>query len=192
MAGRRNIDMRLAASLVLLIASATVAAAQSPRPSASPAAAPAAPPAASPAAGPAGAPPSGSPPPYAADNEKYIAEVQAAIKGKEELPAKDVFKNVQMLGDLPAARLLRTMQGFTRSIGVACTKCHVAGQWDSDEKDDKGVTRDMMKMTRAINDDYLKKIAALAEDKPSVNCNTCHRGQAHPGAELRPATSPTR
>ena len=180
--------MRLAASLVLLVASATVAAAQSPRPSASPAAAPAA----SPAAGPAGAPPSGSPPPYAADNEKYIAEVQAAIKGKEELPAKEVFKNVQMLGDLPAARLLRTMQGFTRSIGVACTKCHVAGQWDSDEKDDKGVTRDMMKMTRAINDDYLKKIAALAEDKPNVNCNTCHRGQAHPGAELRPAAPPTR
>lgn len=186
--------MRLAATLVLLAASATMAAAQSPRPSSSPspAAAPAAGPAAAPAAGPAGAPPSGSPPPYAADNEKYIAEVQAAIKGKEELPAKEVFKNVQMLGDLPAARLLRTMGGFTRSIGVACTKCHVAGQWDSDEKDDKGVTRDMMKMTRAINEDYLKKIAALAEDKPNVNCNTCHRGQAHPGAELRPAASPTR
>ena len=96
-----------------------------------------------------------------------------------------------MLGDLPAARLLRTMQTFTRAIGVACTKCHVAGQWDSDEKDDKGVTRDMMKLTRTINDD-LKKIAALADDKPSVNCNTCHRGQAKPGAELRPAAPPTR
>ena len=184
--------MRLAASLVLFAASATMAAAQSPRPSSSPAAAPAAAPSAAPGGAPAGAPPSGSAPPYAADNEKYIAEVQAAIKGKEELPAKEVFKNLQMLGDLPAARLLRTMQGFTRAVGVACTKCHVAGQWDSDEKDDKGVTRDMMKMTRAINEDYLKKIAALAEDKPNVNCNTCHRGQAKPGAELRPAASPTR
>jgi hypothetical protein len=177
--------MRLAVSLVLLAATATVAAAQSPRPSSSPA------PAASPAAGPAGVPPSGNPPSYAADNERYIAEVQAAIKGREEAPAKEVFKNVQMLGDLPAARLLRTMQTFTRAIGVACTKCHVAGQWDSDEKDDKGVTRDMMKLTRTINED-LKKIAALADDKPTVNCNTCHRGQAKPGAELRPAAPPTR
>jgi hypothetical protein len=184
--------MRLAVSLVLLVATANMAAAQSPRPSASPAAAPSAAPSAVPAGSPAAATPSGSPPPYAAENERYIAEVQAAIKGKEELPAKDVFKNVQMLGDLPAARVLRTMQAFTRALGVACTKCHVPGQFESDEKDDKGVTRDMMKMTRAINEDYLKKIAALADDKPNVNCNTCHRGQAKPGAELRPAASPTR
>ena len=177
--------MRLALPLALLVASAAVAGAQTPSPS------PAGPPAGGPG-GPMGAPPSGSPPPYAADNERSIQSVQAAIKGKEDLPAKEVFKNVLILGDLPAARLLRTMQGFTRSIGVACTKCHVADKWDSDEKDEKGVTRDMMKMTRAINEDYLKKITALADDKPNVNCNTCHRGQAKPGAELRPAASPTR
>jgi hypothetical protein len=195
MAGRRINHMRLAVSLILLSATATLAAAQSPRPSASPAASPAASApsgSASSAGAPAAATPSGSPPPYAAENERYIADVQAAIKGKEELPAKDVFKNVQILGDVPAARLLRTMQAFTRSLGVACTKCHVAGQFESDEKDDKGVTRDMVKMTRAINEDYLKKITALADDKPNVNCNTCHRGQAKPGAELRPAASPTR
>jgi Photosynthetic reaction centre cytochrome C subunit len=180
------------ASLVLVVASSiagAVAAAQAPSqpPGFSPA------PAASPATAPApAASPSGSPPPYAAENEKYIAAVTAAIKGKEELPAKEVFKNVQLLGDVPAARLLRTMQGFTRSIGVACTKCHVADHWDSDDKEEKGVTRDMVKMTRAINEDYLKKIQALAEDKPNVNCFTCHRGQAHPGAELRPPTTPAR
>jgi hypothetical protein len=186
--------MRLAVSLILIAATATVAAAQSPRPSASPGASRAAAPSGSAASAgaPAAATPSGSPPPYAAENERYLAEVQAAIKGKEELPAKEVFKNLQMLGDVPASRVPRTMQAFTRAIGVACTKCHVPGQFESDEKDDKGVTRDMMKMTRAINEDYLKKITALADDKPSVNCNTCHRGQAHPGAELRPAAPPTR
>jgi hypothetical protein len=173
------IDMRLALPLALLVASAAVAGAQAPSPA--PSGAPGAGP-----GGPAGAPPSGSPPPYAAENERYIADVQKAIKGKEDMPAKEVFKNVQMLGDVPAARLLRTMQAFTRSIGVACTKCHVADHFDSDDKDEKGVTRDMMKMTRAINDDYLKKIKALEEDKPNVNCFTCHRGQAHPGAEQRP------
>jgi hypothetical protein len=116
--------------------------------------------------------------------------VQAAIKGKEDLPAREVFKNVQMLGDVPATRLLRTMQGFTRSLGVSCTECHVAEQFDSDDKDEKQVAREMMKMTRAINEEYLKKIAALAEDKPSVSCTTCHRGQRKAGADLRPPGPP--
>jgi uncharacterized protein (DUF849 family) len=79
------------------------------------------------------------------------------------------------------------MQSFTRSLGVACTHCHVAEEWDSDSKDDKEVTRDMMKMTRAINDDYIKPIKAIAEDKPNVTCAMCHRGQAKAASDMRPA-----
>jgi hypothetical protein len=171
MAPRRIIDMRLALSLVVIVSSVATAAAQAPSPAPSTARA------ASPA------------PPYAVENERHVADVQRAIKGKEDLPAKEVFKNVQILGDVPAARLLRTMQSFTRALGVACTKCHVADQWESEDKDDKEVTRDMMKMTRAINEDYLKKIKALEDDKPTANCFTCHRGQARPSAELRPAAA---
>jgi len=118
------------------------------------------------------------------------ASIYSHIKGKEDLPAKEVFKNVKTLTDVPATRLLRTMQAFTRSLGVSCTHCHVAEQWDSEEKEEKQVTRDMMAMTRAINDDYLKKIKALEDDKPSVNCFLCHRGHAHAGEELRPPASP--
>jgi hypothetical protein len=181
MEARRTTDMRLAMPLLLVSClGAGVAAAQSPAASPSPAAAPA------PAA------PAAAPPAWAAEVERYVADVQRMIKGKEDVPAKEVFKNVTMLGDVPASRLLRTMQGWTRALGVSCTKCHVPDKWESDEKDGKEVTRDMMKMTRAINDDYLKKIKALEEDKPSVNCFTCHRGQAHPGAELRPANAPAR
>ena len=85
---------------------------------------------------------------------------------------------------------LRTMQGFTRSLGTKCTHCHVADHWDSEDKEEKQVTRDMMAMTRAINEDYLKKIKALEQDKPSANCFLCHRGHAHAGEELRPPASP--
>ncbi len=171
--------MRLGLPLVLIACSVAAVGAQSPSPSVpSPSA---------PTPGPASAAPSGSPPPYAAENERYTADVQRAIQGKEDLPSKEVFKNVQLFGDLPATRLLRTMQTFSRALGVSCTKCHVADHWDSEDKDEKHVTRDMVKMTRAINEDYLKQIKLLADDKPSVNCFTCHRGQAHPGAELRPA-----
>ena len=66
----------------------------------------------------------------------------------------------------------------------------MADQWDSEDKEEKQVTREMMAMTRAINDDYLKKIKALEDDKPSVNCLLCHRGHAHAGEELRPPASP--
>ena len=185
--------MRVALPLLVVASTIAVAAAQTPSPSPQPVA-PAAggPPAGGPPAGPPGAGPGApaSPPAWAAENEQYVAEVQKAIAGKEDKPAKEVFKNVQMLGDVPAARLLRTMQGFARSLGVACTKCHVAGEWDSDQKDDKGVTRDMMKMTRAINDDYVKKIAAIQDDHPNVGCAMCHRGQAKASADMRPPGPP--
>jgi hypothetical protein len=173
--------MRVALPLLVIASSIAVAAAQSPSPSPMPAVPPAAP---------AAGGPSGSPPPYAAENDRHVAEVQKAIAGKEDKPAKEVFKNVKILGDVPAARLLRTMQGFTRSLGVACTHCHVAGDWDSEDKDDKQVARDMMKMTRAINEEYIKPIKSIAEDKPNVNCFMCHRGQAKAGADLRPPGPP--
>ena len=166
--------MRLGLPLALIASSIAVASAQSPAPAPS-AAAPA------PAAAPAG-----SPPPYAAENDKYLAAVQASIKGKEDLPAKEVFKNVKTLGDVPATRLLRTMQGFTRSLGVSCTHCHVAEHWDSEDKEEKQVARDMMAMTRAINEEYIKKMKALEKDKPNVGCMLCHRGRAHAGEDLRP------
>ena len=171
--------MRFGLPLAVIASSIAVASAQSPAPAASPAAA------AAPTATPSGAPA------YVAENEKYLTALQASIKGKEDLPAKEVFKNLKTLGDVPATRLLRTMQAFTRSLGAKCTHCHVAEQWDSEEKEEKQVTRDMMAMTRAINEEYLKKIKALEADKPSVNCFLCHRGHAHAGEELRPpAASP--
>ena len=179
--------MRVALPLVVMASTLAVAAAQTPPPSPSPSPA-AMPPA---AAGPGTPGPSGSPPAYAAENEKHLADLQKAIAGKEDKPSKEVFKNVQMLGDLPAARLLQTMQAFTRSLGVACTRCHVADHWDSEQKDEKQTARDMMKMTRAINDQYISQIKAIADDKPSVSCFTCHRGEPKPGARPRmPRPSP--
>src|SRR5262249_60488537 len=123
---------------------------------------PAAPPPTPPAAPPPPASPSGAPPPYAAENDKYVSDVLKSIQGKEDLPAKDVFKNVKVLGEVPAARLMRTMQAFTHALGVSCTKCHVADHWDSEEKDEKETTRAMMKMTRAINEEHIKPIKANA------------------------------
>lgn len=119
----------------------------------------------------------------AAENAKYVAELKQKIAGHEKEPAKQVFKNLKILADAPAERLLGIMeQGWARSLGVACTHCHVPGQWDSDEKPPKQIAREMTALVRTIRD-QLKAIEPLGNQNPNLNCTTCHRGQ------LKPATS---
>ena len=125
------------------------------------------------------------------DQAAAVAQVKSAIAGKEEQPAVEVFKNIQQYKGVTAGRLLRIMEfGFSRSLGVDCTHCHVPGQWDLDDKRTKQIARDMSAMVRIINNEHLKKIPNLKSANPSVNCTTCHRGQTRPALELpdaRPA-----
>jgi hypothetical protein len=120
-----------------------------------------------------------------------VAELLKSIAGREEEPAEKVFKNVQVMKGVPAGRFLRIMQmGYARSLGVNCAHCHVPGQWESDEKPTKNVAREMILMTRAINDDHLKKIKNLRSATPAVNCTTCHRGETKPALNLPDPAQP--
>ena len=121
-----------------------------------------------------------------------VAELRKSIAGKENVPAEQVFKNIQVLKGVPAGRLLSIMErGYTRSLGVRCDYCHVVGEWEKDDKQTKQTARDMVRMNADINAE-LKKIKTIAADNPVVNCSTCHRGQPKPGADRpRPQQSPT-
>jgi Photosynthetic reaction centre cytochrome C subunit len=117
--------------------------------------------------------------------EQALAQLRAEISGKENQPAEQVFKNIQLLKGMPAARLLAVMEvGYSKSLGVNCTHCHVAGQWEKEEKPTKQITRDMSAMAKAINTEYLQKIKNLKNPNPVVNCTTCHRGQVKPALNL--------
>ena len=119
------------------------------------------------------------------DQEAAIAELQRQIAGKEELPATEVFKNITQYKGVTAGRLLRIMElGFTRSLGVKCTHCHIAGEWDREDKATKQTAREMSKMVTVINGELLKNIPNLRSSNPAVNCTTCHRGQIRPALEL--------
>jgi len=119
------------------------------------------------------------------ERERYVAEVRQEIAGKETLPASQVFKNVKMLTDVPAARLLGIMNiGYGKSLGVSCTHCHTPGEWDKDDKTQKQTARDMSKMVATINNDLLKNIPNLKGPNAIVNCTTCHRGQVKPALNL--------
>jgi len=119
------------------------------------------------------------------DQAQKLADLTKQIAGKENLPAEQVFKNIQMFKGVPAARLLRIMElGYSRSLGVNCTHCHVVDQWDKDDKPTKPIAREMAKMAQTINNDLLKNIKNLKGPNPIVNCTTCHRGQTKPALNL--------
>lgn len=119
------------------------------------------------------------------DQAAAIAALQAQIAGKEELPATEVFKNITRYKGVSAGRLLRIMDhGFSRGLGVTCTHCHIAGEWDRDDKAAKQTAREMSRMMATINGELLKKIPNLKSTNPAVNCTTCHRGQIRPALEL--------
>ncbi len=93
-----------------------------------------------------------------------------------------MYKNIKVMKGVPAGRLLRIMNmGYSRSLGVGCNFCHVPGHWADDDKPAKQVARDMMVMTKAINDTLLPRVYNPDHDRRAVNCGTCHRGARHPG-----------
>ena len=119
------------------------------------------------------------------DQAQALADLRKAIAGQENKPAGEVFKNIQMLKALPAGRLLKVMElGYARSLGVDCTHCHVAGQWEKEDKPTKQIARDMAAMVANINNEQLKKIKNLKSADPVINCTTCHRGQIKPALNL--------
>jgi hypothetical protein len=123
------------------------------------------------------------------DQAQALADLRKAIAGQEEKPAGEVFKNIQMLKGMPAGRLLRVMElGYARSLGVNCTHCHVAGQWEKEDKPTKQIARDMAAMAANINNEQLKKIKNLKSAEPVINCTTCHRGQTKPALNLPDST----
>ncbi len=116
-----------------------------------------------------------------AERARYVEEVMRQIAGREEEPAGEVFRHVELFADVPAGRFVRIMNGgFSRSLGVSCTHCHVAGNWAAEDSVTKHVAREMVRMTRGIQE-RLTAIEGLRGDQPTVNCGTCHRGQPRPG-----------
>ena len=128
--------------------------------------------------------------PPAFNQEEAIAKIREQIKGRENEPAGEVFKNIQQFKQVPAGRLLAIMKfGYARSLGVNCTHCHTPENWASEEKPTKQIARDMRTMSSKINSDLLKNMESLGGRRAIVNCTTCHRGAVKPALNLpRPKT----
>jgi photosynthetic reaction center cytochrome c subunit len=108
-----------------------------------------------------------------------------ALGPKAKKPAGEVFRNVQLMKDIPADRFLRIMDtGYRQSLGVSCDYCHVEDRWEADEKRPKRAAREMILMTRMINE-HLAKLTEINTEEANVNCTTCHRGYVKPALQMR-------
>ncbi len=119
------------------------------------------------------------------DMTAAVAKIRETIKGREQEPAEKVFKNIKILTGVPAGRITAIMQmGYSRSLGVDCTHCHVPEKWDAEDKQQKQIARDMAAMVAKINSESLKAIRNLKSETPTINCTTCHRGEIKPALNL--------
>jgi hypothetical protein len=115
-----------------------------------------------------------------ATQNPYIAELEKKIAGQENKPAEEVFKNILIFKGMPALRVLRIMSiAFAPALGVDCTHCHTAGEWEKDDKEPKQTARKMWAMLPKVNN-LLKETIG----RGTVNCTTCHRGQVKPALNL--------
>ncbi len=90
----------------------------------------------------------------------------------EKRPAEEIYKNIQVLKGVPAEELVLGMNAIAGSLGVDCDYCH-ENNFNEDKIPAKGKARQMMRMTRQINQENYPTQAA-------VTCFTCHQGQAIP------------
>ncbi|MCI0707071.1 MAG: c-type cytochrome [Ignavibacteriae bacterium] len=123
-------------------------------------------------------------PPQQPERNRIVLAIEESIKGKENLPAEEVFKNIQMFKGMPAKRVLAVMEyGFSPALGVKCNYCHEPGKWESDSNKHKDVARKMMAMSQELS---AKVREITGENDAAVNCTTCHRGDTKPALNLSP------
>jgi photosynthetic reaction center cytochrome c subunit len=91
--------------------------------------------------------------------------------------ARDLYENVQILGDLSDDQFNQFMASITEWIApeAGCNYCHNPENLASDEVYQKVVARRMIQMTQAINVDWQSHVGQVG-----ATCYTCHRGQAIP------------
>lgn len=84
-------------------------------------------------------------------------------------------------------KLRPVMMGFTRSLGVRCSYCHVGEEgkplstydFASDANPNKDRARAMLRMLGSVND-HLGRIEPSGEKRVNMWCHTCHRGAPRP------------
>lgn len=103
--------------------------------------------------------------------------------GAGEPLAKDIYDNVQVLGDLTEDNFNRVMNAMTQWVSPeqGCAYCHgdlPLEEYGQDNVYTKVVSRRMIQMTQVLNEEWEGHVNVSGN--AGVNCSTCHRGQNVP------------
>jgi photosynthetic reaction center cytochrome c subunit len=114
--------------------------------------------------------------------DAYYTEAPYVPEGGEPL-SKDIYENVQVLGDLTEDNFNRLMLAMTQWVSPdqGCAYCHGDGALETYGADDlytKVVSRRMIQMTQNLNENWDGHVNINGE--AGVNCYTCHRGEVVP------------
>ncbi len=120
-----------------------------------------------------------------------LVPLTAAAQAPGRFPPESLV-NVQVFPrTTPVVQVVGAMRNITGALGVRCQYCHVGEEgmplerfdFASDERRNKLVARQMMRMVQEIN----RRVDTIPERRTppiEVTCTTCHRGVARPVALL--------
>lgn len=111
----------------------------------------------------------------ATQNQFRPDEISSPSSHEAPRTAGAVFKNIQVLKDVPSDELVPTMRFIAASLGVECNYCHVQDHFEKDDKKPKQVAREMIRMMSAIDNENFDRYR-------EVTCYSCHRGSTKPEA----------
>jgi hypothetical protein len=100
----------------------------------------------------------------------------AAQQPAEGKTAEQVYKNIQVLKDIPADQINVSMHLVVGELGVDCTYCHVdhdPAHFALDDNPRKETARKMMRMVIDLNNNSFG-------GRQVVTCYTCHQGHPKP------------
>lgn len=135
----------------------------------------------------------------------FALSAQGGAAGAGQGRGGEPPKNLQVLPkDMPRNQVTALMRTFTMALGVRCEHCHAedpaataaaanapAGgrggrgggpqlDYALDDKENKKIAREMIKMVMDINGKYLPATGRSFTDLNRVTCETCHHGLARP------------
>ena len=110
-----------------------------------------------------------------------FAAAQQKTPAAKPVSSSTRYKNIRVLKDLAAEKLISVMQGYDRSLSVRCDFCHSVSTgptggrsgYERDGNPMKAKTREMIRMMNGLN-----KHAATIQAQ--ATCFMCHHGHPEP------------
>ena len=113
--------------------------------------------------------------------------IAAAAWAQDPKVDKVESPTVKVLTGLTVSEFEQEMQHFVQAVGGSCGGCHMPkGNFASDENPRKLKARQMIEMTKALNQQFFPTHTRVEGESVlgRVTCYTCHQG------ELKPKSAP--